>query len=170
MIIEVYYKDKKTSSARIRDGKGILYISSRLSPDERRRHVEILTRKLLAQASRAGRPPLELPGSDILTDSNLEALAGRINRDWYGYDYHSVRFKRQDSRWGSCSLKTRNLYVSDRLRGGPIELIEYLLVHELCHLAVPNHSPAFWKLVSRACPGYREKRRSLRLWGWRRQG
>lgn len=102
--------------------------------------------------------------SNILTDNDLQTLADRINTRWYGFSYRTVRFKRQILRWGSCSLRTRNLYVSDRLKGGPEELIEYLLVHELCHLGVPNHSPAFWELVSRACPDYREKRRRLRLW------
>ncbi len=178
MIIEIYYKDKKTSSARIRNGKGILYISSRLSPEERQRHVEVLTKKLHERALRANRAfpipgagpkPFTLPMSDILTDGDLTAMAARINREWYRHDYRSVRFKPQSARWGSCSLKTRNIYVSERLKGAPSELIEYLLVHELCHLAVPNHGPSFWRLVSRACPDYKEKRRMLRLWGLRFQ-
>jgi predicted metal-dependent hydrolase len=55
----------------------------------------------------------------------------------------------QASRWGSCSVRSREIRVSDRLAAFPDWVLDYVLVHELAHLAIPDHSPAFWALVER---------------------
>jgi Protein of unknown function DUF45 len=63
---------------------------------------------------------------------------------------HSVRWVgNQSSRWGSCTIKTGDIRISDRLAGYPDWVLDYVIVHELCHLSVPDHSPAFWDLVNR---------------------
>lgn len=64
----------------------------------------------------------------------------------------SVRDTR--TRWGSCSSKG-NLGLSWRLIMAPPEVFEYVVVHELCHLWVPNHSKAFWRQLDGAYPGWR---------------
>ena len=56
---------------------------------------------------------------------------------------------RQRSRWGSCSIGTAEIRVSDRLAAWPSWVLDYVLVHELAHLVEPNHSPAFHELVAR---------------------
>jgi predicted metal-dependent hydrolase len=55
----------------------------------------------------------------------------------------------QSSLWGSCSLDTGDIRVSDRLTNFPVWVIDYVLVHELAHLAVRKHSKQFWALVNR---------------------
>jgi len=55
----------------------------------------------------------------------------------------------QAARWGSCSVRAREIRVSDRLAGFPLWVLDYVMVHELAHLAVADHSPAFWALVER---------------------
>lgn len=55
----------------------------------------------------------------------------------------------QRARWGSCSIRSREIRVSDRLSAFPDWVLDYVLVHELAHLAVADHSPAFWALVER---------------------
>jgi predicted metal-dependent hydrolase len=55
----------------------------------------------------------------------------------------------QDSLWGSCTMRSRDIRVSDRLAGFPLWVVDYVLVHELAHLAVPSHSEHFWTLVNR---------------------
>ncbi|MEW6593497.1 MAG: SprT family zinc-dependent metalloprotease [Thermodesulfobacteriota bacterium] len=63
-------------------------------------------------------------------------------------------------RWGSCGANGR-LNFAWRLIMAPPELIEYVVVHELCHLKRRDHSPAFWVLVAAVLPDYRDRRRRL---------
>lgn len=63
-------------------------------------------------------------------------------------------------RWGSCGSNGR-LNFAWRLVMAPLELVEYVVVHELCHLKRRDHSPAFWALVAEVLPDYRERRRRL---------
>ena len=53
------------------------------------------------------------------------------------------------TRWGSCTIETGHIRVSSRLAGFPDWVVDYVIVHELAHLAVPGHGPDFWKLVHR---------------------
>lgn len=169
--MRIIFKDKRNSSGLIKDGEIVLYISSRLSRAEQRRHVEILTARLTPKLERARaiaqgavrmEPPPGLSPSPVKDDAALAAWAAEINQRYYGFAMGQVRFRKQESRWGSCSGRTRNLQVSHRLRGGPHELLEYVLIHEIAHLGELNHSARFWALVARACPDYKERRALLR--------
>lgn len=82
----------------------------------------------------------------------------------YGFTYGRVAVKDQKSRWGSCSRKG-NLNFNWRLLLAPAPVLDYVVYHELAHLKVPNHSPAFWALVATACPAYNEHRRWLKQHG-----
>ncbi len=60
----------------------------------------------------------------------------------------SVRWvSNQGARWGSCTPADRSIRLSDRLRGMPDFVIDYVLLHELAHLIEPNHGASFWKLL-----------------------
>lgn len=65
------------------------------------------------------------------------------------------------TRFGSCSAKNR-LSFSWRLMDYPQEAIEYVVVHELCHIKQHNHSPAFYSEVARVLPDHKERRKLLR--------
>ena len=56
---------------------------------------------------------------------------------------------RQNTRWGSCSVDTARVRISDRLAGFPDWVIDYVIVHELAHLVEPGHNARFWDLVNR---------------------
>lgn len=163
MEVEIIYKNKKNSSGVIRDGKIILYISQNLPKGEQKEHIRILQKRLMDKYYNQKKRKLDLLPSQITEDCQLAELARQINERYYNFSYQKVLFKQQRSRWGSCSLKTKNIYVSQRLKGAPEELIYYILVHELCHLKEPNHSKNFWQLVSRACPNWKELREQLKL-------
>ncbi|MFC1733456.1 M48 family metallopeptidase [candidate division KSB1 bacterium] len=79
----------------------------------------------------------------------------------YGFKYNRVTLRNQKSRWGSCSYR-KNLNFNWRLIMAPIEVIDYVVVHELCHLKEMNHSARYWKLVSETTPNYKETRKWLR--------
>jgi len=74
--------------------------------------------------------------------------------EMHGFEYEKVRIKNQKTRWGSCSAK-RNINLNLRLMMAPDEAIDYVIIHELCHLRELNHNPAFWALVESCCPKYR---------------
>jgi predicted metal-dependent hydrolase len=73
----------------------------------------------------------------------------------------AVSIRDQRTRWGSCSSRG-TLSFSWRLVVAPAAVLDYVVVHELCHLRAPNHSRAFWRLVEAARPGWQEQRRWLR--------
>jgi predicted metal-dependent hydrolase len=67
----------------------------------------------------------------------------------------------QKSRWGSCSRK-KNLNFNYKLIQLPLELADYIVVHELCHLQEFNHGQGFWNLVGETIPDYKARRDELR--------
>jgi predicted metal-dependent hydrolase len=80
----------------------------------------------------------------------------------YGYAYGRVAIRNQSSRWGSCSKKG-NLNFNYRIALLSPELMDYVIVHELCHLKEFNHSQNFWNLVAREIPEYKKIRNELRM-------
>jgi predicted metal-dependent hydrolase len=72
----------------------------------------------------------------------------------------SLGLRRMTARWGSMSQQ-RNLLLNPDLIRAPMDAIDYVITHELCHLAVPNHSQAFYELQGLVMPDW--KRRKLRL-------
>jgi hypothetical protein len=68
---------------------------------------------------------------------------------------HSINIKTQKSRWGSCGIHN-DININWLLVLAPPEVLEYVVVHELCHIRVRNHSPRFWQLVSEHLPDYQE--------------
>ena len=81
---------------------------------------------------------------------------------FYNFSYKDVRVKKVSTRWGSCSRRG-NLNFSHKLALLRSEEIDYVVVHELCHLAEFNHGPKFWKLVEQTIPNYIQIRKGMRF-------
>ncbi|HAO64836.1 TPA: M48 family peptidase [Candidatus Taylorbacteria bacterium] len=79
---------------------------------------------------------------------------------FYNFKYNRISIKNHKSRWGSCSKKG-NLNFNYRLALVPESLVDYVVVHELCHLGEFNHSKNFWNLVAQTVPNYLELRNRL---------
>ena len=87
----------------------------------------------------------------------LAALAAR-----YGFSYTRVTVRDMRTRWGSCSSE-RRISLALSLMTLPEHLIDYVLLHELCHTVEMNHSQQFWLLMDRVTDGQAQKlRRDLR--------
>ena len=106
-----------------------------------------------------------------LTDAELGALARHAKEvlpeivarfaPLVGVDYGRVTIRAQRTRWGSCSARG-NLNFNCLLMLTPDDVMEYVVVHELCHRKEMNHSARFWAEVERVIPSYRESRRWLK--------
>jgi predicted metal-dependent hydrolase len=79
----------------------------------------------------------------------------------YGFRFGRVTLRNQKTRWGSCS-SAGNLNFNWRLIMAPIEVIDYVVVHELCHLKEMNHSRRFWDLIAETIPDFRAHRKWLK--------
>jgi predicted metal-dependent hydrolase len=81
-----------------------------------------------------------------------------------GVGWRRISVRDQRSRWGSCS-STGCLSFNYKLVMAPPEVMDYVVIHELAHRLVLNHSSRFWAIVSAQCPGYKEARAWLRSEG-----
>ncbi len=81
-----------------------------------------------------------------------------------GVAYERIAIRGQRTRWGSCSARA-TLSFNWRLVLAPVGVLDYVVVHEVCHLREPNHSPRFWRLVAERRPEWRRHRDWLRVHG-----
>lgn len=81
---------------------------------------------------------------------------------------HTIRIKNHRTRWGSCSRRGM-LNFNYRIALLPYSLMEYIIVHEVCHLYEMNHSIRFWNRVSRLIPDYLERRKQLQGYVWNKE-
>jgi predicted metal-dependent hydrolase len=104
-----------------------------------------------AQGRREARARIEL-----IAQSEAAAL---------GVSYRRLSIRDQVSRWGSCS-STGSLSFNWRLVLAPHDVLDYVVVHEVCHLVEHNHGDSFWRLVERRRPAYRDSKDWLDRHGW----
>lgn len=109
-------------------------------------------------------------------------VAQRVLQAWYQAQLHDVlavlvphwqhvmqtpavtawRIRSMRSRWGSCAPRTGVLTFATALVHYPVDVVAYVVIHELAHLFHPNHAQPFWQCVARYCPQWREFRAVLR--------
>ena len=80
--------------------------------------------------------------------------------------YRNITIREQKTRWGSCSSE-KNLNFNWKLILAPPEVLDYVVVHELCHLKEMNHSKAFWDEVGKVMPEYETYKLWLKENGWK---
>lgn len=83
-----------------------------------------------------------------------------------GVSYRNITIREQKTRWGSCSSE-KNLNFNWKLILAPPEVLDYVVVHELCHLKEMNHSKAFWDEVGKVMPEYETYKLWLKENGWK---
>lgn len=82
----------------------------------------------------------------------------------HGVRVNRISVRNQRSRWGACSSRG-TITLNWRLVQAPIEVRDYVILHELAHVSVPNHSRAFWRRVAELCPDWRDAERWLKQSG-----
>ena len=88
----------------------------------------------------------------------------KIYEKQLGLKAKSIEVEESKVRWGSCSAD-KKLTFNYRLAMAPMEVIDYVIVHELCHLAHMNHDRSFWRLVGSVVTDYKEKQEFLARYG-----
>ena len=123
-----------------------------------RRHLDKLEENV------NNRPGISLSGEELrlLAEKAAEIIPGKVAfyAKKIGVTYGRITIRCQRTRWGSCSEKG-NLNFNCLLMKVPEDVLDYVVVHELCHRLEMNHSPAFWKLVEGIFPDYKACRRWL---------
>lgn len=86
----------------------------------------------------------------------VEQRLRQLNDRYFQKPLKKVTLKHNHTVWGSCSGKG-NINISTRLLFAPLDVADYVLIHELAHLVELNHSDRFWKLVADCMPDYEQK-------------
>ncbi len=131
---------RRRSVTAFREGATIVVaIPARFTRAEEREWVALMTRRL-AEKEKRRRP----------SDSALLARATDLSGTYLGglARPSSVRWaSNQSTRWGSCTPADGTIRISDRVKGTPGWVLDYVLLHELAHLLEAGHGPAFWRLL-----------------------
>ncbi|MDC5699319.1 M48 family metallopeptidase [Intrasporangium calvum] len=131
---------RRTVSAYRQEGRLVVLVPDRLTRAEEGEWVRTMLARVTASEQRQRR-----------SDTELLARAGHLSRTYLAgrAQPSSVRWvANQESRWGSCTPAEGSIRISDKVRGMPAWVLDYVLLHELAHLIEPGHGPDFWGLLS----------------------
>jgi hypothetical protein len=126
---------RRTVAAHREGDRIVVSVPARMSRAEEARWVELLVSRVLAKEARLAP-----------SDDDLLERAARLSKTYLrgGATPASVRWvDTMRTRWGSCTPLDRSIRISRRLSGMPEYVVDYVLLHELIHLLVPGHGPAF---------------------------
>ncbi|MGD9792335.1 MAG: M48 family metallopeptidase [Acidimicrobiia bacterium] len=129
-------KRRRTIQARMVNGVLEVLIPGRATAADEAHYVETMRSKF-ARSHRAGAIDLEARAADLARRFSLPTPS---SIGWVS---------NMDHRWGSCTIVDRTIRISDRLVSVPTWVLDAVIMHELAHLVVPNHSDAFWALANR---------------------
>jgi predicted metal-dependent hydrolase len=130
---------RRTVSAYREGDRTVVLIPAQMSAREEERWVKAMLDRLESRERRSKPGEAELAARAAgLSDRYLSGRAVPVSVRWVS---------NQGARWGSCTPVDASIRLSDRLRGMPDFVIDYVLLHELAHLIEPNHGAGFWKLL-----------------------
>ena len=133
------------------------------------KRIWIVTKYLEVQAKQRNRPVSDLTNTQRLALEKRYIAAAKEYfpkrvahfHQFTGGSYNRITIRDQKTRWGSCSARG-TLSFNWRLMLAPPAILDYVVVHELCHLTHMNHSAAFWQKVESVYPDYRTARKWLK--------
>jgi len=132
---------RRSISAYREHGAIVIQVPARLSNSKIQEVIPEMVEKILSREAR------EKMSDKALFDRALELLNQYLPE--FRVRPVSVVWRSMNERWGSCTTLDRTIRISDRLNGAPSYVVDYLLVHELIHLEIPDHGGEFEKLLAR---------------------
>ena len=162
--LEIIRSNRKTLAMQLRpDGQIVIRAPLRLSEKKIREFVTAHEGWITKHRTRIKERLEQLPHEPPLTEAEIQTLVERARavipeRAAYyaplvGVSFSGITIRKQRTRWGSCSAKG-HLNFNCLLMLAPPEVLDSVVVHELCHRLVPNHSPRFYAEVLRVFPDY----------------
>ncbi len=127
------------------------------------KHLNILRRRKEKTADKEPIKPFTCEEIEELAQRALTVIVPKVEAyaTMIGVTYGKITVRNQVSRWGSCTAKG-NLNFNCLLMLCPSYVLDYVIIHELCHRRHMNHSEAFWKTVELYCPEYKSAKAWLR--------
>ena len=166
MNLTIIRSSRKTISMRITGPDAVEVRAPREMPQSQiddfiKRHRTWLEKRLASAPQPAS--PFTEEEIRALADKALKIIPGRVRHyaALIGVAYGRVTIRNQKSKWGSCSAKG-NLNFNCLLTLCPPEVLDYVVIHELCHRKEMNHSPKFWAEVEKYAPDYQARRKWLK--------
>ena len=132
---------RRSISAYREHGAIVIQVPARLSNSKIQEVIPEMVEKILSREAR------EKMSDKAIFDRALELLNQYLPE--FRVRPVSVVWRSMNERWGSCTTLDRTIRISDRLNGAPSYVVDYLLVHELIHLEIPDHGGEFEKLLAR---------------------
>ena len=167
MQYRIIRSDRKTVALQVKSGEVIVRAPRAMRQDEIAafvaRHEDWIRKKLATFSKNPSGPPITEAGIRLLSDRARDIIPPRVKyyASLIGVDYNRVTVRHQKTKWGSCSGK-KNLNINCLLLLTPTEVMDSVIVHELCHLKHMNHSKEFYEEVLRVCPNYKIYNRWLK--------
>ena len=175
--IKVIRSSRKTMVLEIiKDGMILVSAPYRMPESEIRRFIQEKSDWIEKHVQRIEERQRTLPPVEGLTMKDIRKLADQASvvipkrveyfAEKIPVTYGRITIRNQKTRWGSCSGKG-NLNFNCLLMLAPPEVLDYVVVHELCHRKEMNHSERFWREVENILPDYRERKKWLKENGGR---
>ena len=148
--LEIRVEDRKTSSAKLqKTGVILIKLSSHIrSSHQKSKTISTLLSRVIGQDQQP----------------RVTQRIAAINKHYFQGTIKQVRLKNNSSNWGSCS-SSGNINISTRTLFAPLEVQDYVFVHELAHLRELNHSPKYWNIVKSVMPDYKRHEKWLKVNG-----
>ncbi len=136
------FRRHKTVSARLNADTMYVYAPYRITEEKLQKFVDLFRAKFIRQKLK----------KELNKEHDLLVIAAGLNRKYFGgkLKINSIEYvTNQSSKFGCCDYRRGVIRISHQVAGFPEWVRDYVLVHELAHLVVPNHSQAFWDIVNR---------------------
>jgi len=143
--LQIEIRPSQKNFAKIQGNYIIFKISDKHNEKTRQKYISKQLQRLLAKNHHG----------------ELNQLVNQLNKTHFNKPINKVAYKYTKSRWGACKTQNNEIDISTKLLLAPIEVLEYVIIHELAHLIEPSHSERFWQIVKSVDPNYKQKKRWL---------